>query len=255
MARIDQQPGWVLHRRPWRESSLIIELFSRDHGRVALIARAARSARSPWRGLAEPFAPLSVSWARRGELGTLSGLETSGPRCELSGRSLYCGLYVNELLMRLIERDDPHDGLFDAYERALTGLVDQQEPAALLLRRFELELLTAMGVAPDFNVDALSSKPIRPEGRYHLQPETGLVAVDRPGPAAPATSPPHVFSGHAIQALAAGVSADRQTAREMRELMRVLIDHQLGGRPLASRRLLLSLPRGSSEKPPSGEQS
>ncbi len=239
--RVEQQPGWVLHRRPWRESSLIIELFSRDHGRVALVAKAARAPRSPWRGLTEPFAPLSASWVRRGELGTLTGLDTSGSRRELNGRNLYCGLYVNELLMRLIERDDPHDGLFDAYQQALTGLADGQQPAAMVLRHFELELLTAMGVAPDLSVDASSGEPIRPEGRYHLQPETGLVAVDRDGPA--------VFGGRAIQALAAGDSTDRHSGREMRELMRLLIDHQLGGRPLASRRLLHSLPKPSGEQP------
>ncbi|NBB92426.1 MAG: DNA repair protein RecO [Gammaproteobacteria bacterium] len=228
--RVEQQPGWVVHRRPWRESSLLVECFSRDFGRVALVAKGARAARSSWRGVAEPFLPLNVSWTRRGEMGTVTGLDSRGGRRSLTGRALYCGLYVNELLLRLLERDDPHQAVFGAYETVLSGLAAGDEPAALLLRRFELALLTDMGVAPDLGFDAAGGAPIRADGLYHLEPETGLLPADRSGR--------NVYRGAAVLALEAGRTEDRELAREMRELMRVLIDHQLGGRPLASRRLL-----------------
>lgn len=242
MALSDLQAGWIVHRRPWRESSLLIEFLARDAGRVGLVARGARSARSAWRGLAEPFMPLQASWTRRGELGTLTGLEPAGRQRRLGGRALWCGLYANELLLRLLERDDPHPSLFDAYGELLAGLVAGELAQSLLLRRFELALLTEMGVAPDLGREA-DGRAIESDGLYHLQPETGLVAVDRRGPA--------VFSGAAVQALSAGWTDHRGLAREMREMMRLLIDHQLGGRELKSRRLLA----GASHLSPRGSQS
>ncbi|RFF26404.1 MULTISPECIES: DNA repair protein RecO [unclassified Wenzhouxiangella] len=235
MPRVEEQPGWVVHRRPWRESSLLIEFFAREYGRVGLVAKGARSARSAWRGLAEPFVPLAASWSRRGEMGTLTSLDTTGPRYRLTGRALWCGLYVNELLLRLLERDDPHPRLFDACDVVLSGLASGEVPQSLLLRRFELVLLRDMGVAPDFHSDA-EGTVIEPDGLYHLQPEAGFVPVDRPGGA--------VFSGAAIRALEAGTTDERETAREMRELMRQLIDHHLAGRELASRRLLAGAATG-----------
>ena len=243
MVRVEQQPGWIIHRRPWRESSLLIEFFAREHGRVGLVAKGARSARSAWRGLTEPFTPLVASWSRRGEMGTLTALESNGPRQALSGRALWCGLYVNELLLRLLERDDSHPGVFDACGAVFDGLARGAEPQSLLLRRFERAMLEGMGVAPDFEFDAASGEVISPEGLYHLQPEEGFVPVERPGPG--------VFRGSAARALQSGRTDDRETAREMRELMRLLIDHHLGGRELASRRLL----SGSSTRKTGGNES
>lgn len=230
VSRIEQQPGWVIHRRPWRESSLLVEFFARESGRVGLVARAARSRRSAWRGLVEPFIPLQASWSRRGEMGTLTGLDQAGPAHTLRGRALWCGLYVNELLLRLLERDDPHPEVHDACGRVLAGLADDRQPQSLLLRRFELALLTGMGVAPDFALDAASGEPIEAEGLYHLEPEVGFMAADRPGAG--------VYRGTVVQAAGRGFTSERDIARGMRELMRSLIDHQLDGRPLASRRLL-----------------
>lgn len=237
MTRVEGQTGWVVHRRSWRESSLLLEFFTREFGRIGLVAKGARSARSAWRGLAEPFTPLMASWSRRGEMGTLTALDNAGPRCMLTGRALWCGLYVNELLLRLLERDDPHPEVFDACGVVFEGLSAGDEPQSLLLRRFELALLEGMGVAPDFDRD-VAGQAIVAGGLYHLQPEAGFVAVDRPGAG--------VFSGNAIRAVAAGTARTRETAREMRELMRLLIDHHLAGRQLASRRLLAGAAQGTS---------
>ena len=125
-----------------------MELFSSEHGRVGLVARGARSARSAWRGLGEPFVPLEAEWLRRGELGTLVRLEQAGKRPELVGRSLWCALYANELLLTLTGRDEPLPELFTAYAELLPALAAQREPGDVL-RFFELALLNALGVVPD----------------------------------------------------------------------------------------------------------
>jgi DNA repair protein RecO (recombination protein O) len=236
MTRTAEQAGWVLHRRPWRESSLLIEYFSEEHGRIGLVARGARAARSPWRGLAEPFCPLTASWTRRGEMGTLTGLEPAGPRHTLAGRALWCGLYANELLVKLLARDDPEPALCTAYAELLAEL-SRNESLALAVRAFELKLLEVLGVAPDFECDAESGAPVEADALYHLVPESGFVRAVRAGP--------ELFPGQAILALARGEPVGGETARAGRRLMRALIDHQLGGRPLESRRLFENLSKQS----------
>lgn len=227
-----EQAGWVLHRRPWRESSLLIEFFSFEHGRIGLVARGARSARSPWRGLAEPFCPLTAAWTRRGEMGTLTGLEPTGNRHMLTGRALWCGLYANELIMKLLARDDPEPDVFSAYSELLARL-STGAALALSVRRFEIGLLSALGVAPDFEHDAESGAPVDPGALYHLIPDNGFVPAERPGAGR--------YPGHAILALGRGESASGEAARAGRQLMRQLIDQQLAGRRLESRCLFENL--------------
>ena len=229
MTRIEAQPCWILHRRPWRESSLLIELFSRDHGRLGIVARGARGQRSAWRGLAEPFIPLIASWTRRGEMGTLTALETAGDRRRLAGRTLWCGLYANELLLKLLGRDDVGQAvLFDGYGRLLAGLEEGQS-AAVLLRRFEMELLRAQGVAPDLSIEAGTGVPVEADRLYHLRPETGLTRAE--------AGMNNVFSGRAALVVTGQLEPDRESAREARNLTRLLIDHQLDGQALKTREL------------------
>ncbi|AKS42436.1 DNA repair protein RecO [Wenzhouxiangella marina] len=239
--RVDDQACWVLHRKAWRESSLLVELFTRDHGRIGLVARAARGARSPWRGMVEPFCPLQAAWSRRGELGTLTALEPSSARIPLSGQALWCGLYLNELLLVLLDRDEPMPDLFEAYGRALTCLLDPDRQARAL-RRFECELLASLGVLPDLACNATDGAAIVPEGLYHVLPETGLVPVEREGAA--------VVHGQAALFLAGEIDqADAEIRREARLLTRWLIDHQLGGRSLKTRELL----RGGQRRTTTGD--
>ena len=231
MSRFSSESCWILHRRPWRESSLLIELFSREHGRVGLVARGARGARSAWRGLGEPFQPLTASWVRRGELGSLSELESAGARRVLSGRSLWSALYANELLLKLLGREEPVPQAFFAYEHLLSEL-EQPDALAPALRRFEMSLLAALGVAPDLDFEALGGEPISANGRYRLDPEAGFHPVAAPGR--------QVYSGRAILCLAGDQAGDSALQREMRDITRVLIDHQLGGRSLKTRELFRS---------------
>ncbi len=232
MSTSTEQFGWVLHRRPWRESSLLIEFFSHQQGRVGLVAKGARSARSSWRGLAEPFCPLNANWSRRGEMGTVIELEPAGSRLSLPGRALWCGLYANELILKLLVRDDPAPELFHAYTELLSHLAGNQALAPAV-RRFELTLLGSLGVAPDFEHDAFDGKRIRPDGLYHLDPEAGFIPAEQPGP--------KTYPGDAVLALAAGARDGHGRGSDCRRMMRQLIDHHLAGRRLESRRLFENL--------------
>lgn len=228
MSRVDRAAALVLHRRAWRDSSLILELFCRDQGRVAVVARGARSPRSPLFGLVEPFRPVEASWTRRGELGTLTGLEPAGAPLRLTGRALLCGLYLNELLVRLLPRDDPEPEVFAAYRRTLPLLrtAAQQAPA---LRAFEFELLAAIGVLPDLESCSGSGDPVEPGRRYRVVPASG---VEPSPPGQPG------IDGAVLRALAARAPIPRDALPLVRTLMRELIDHQLDGRPLLTPALL-----------------
>ena len=231
MSRYEASRCWILHRRPWRESSLLIELLSHEHGRVGLVARGLRSQSSPWRGLGEPFNPLRVTWLRRGELGTLTDIEAVGARLALAGRALWCGLYANELVLNLVDRDEPVPALTEAYAELLPRLLSETSQAEAL-RRFELAILRTLGVAPDLEYEALSAQPISPEGYYRLEPETGFLSAD-PGRG--------VYSGRAILGLEARTEAGVEERRQARDILRVLIDHQLNGRVLKTRELFRSM--------------
>lgn len=231
--RVDLGACWILHRRPWRESSLILDALTRDSGRVSLVARGARGPRSPWRGLAEPFRPLKVSFSMRGEMGTLSGIESDGRGPGLTGEALWCGFYINELMVRLLPREDPLPGLFDQYGQSLQAMADPRQRAPAL-RRLEMALLVATGVAPDFRFDVDTGDPIAPEGFYSLADETGARAVVGPGR--------NVFTGRVFLALADGTLEDPGLLRDARQVMRRLLAFHLGDKPLYTRNIMKGEP-------------
>jgi DNA repair protein RecO (recombination protein O) len=220
--RVESERAFVLHRRAWRDTSLIVELFTERFGRIACVARAARSQRSPMFGLAEPFRALEVAWTRRGEMGTLTGIEPLERPHRLSGRALWCGLYANELLLALTPRDDAEPELFGAYGELLPALDDARRQGGAL-RRFELDLLRALGVAPPLDHCAVSGEAVQPELRYSIDPVAGPV---------PAAGGDAGYSGRLLLALAAdrGVPPDEDAAAL--RLMRQLLEHQLDGRRL-----------------------
>src|SRR3954466_2249888 len=163
--RADHEDGFVLHTYPYKETSLIVEVFTGAFGRVALLARGARRPRSAMRGVLLSFHPLRLSWSASAELGTLLSVEWSGGADWsgglLAGRGLMCGFYVNELVLRLLPRDDPHEALFDFYGQSLRALAAGAEQAPVL-RAFEKRLLGELGYAPLLEHD-VSSRPIDPE--------------------------------------------------------------------------------------------
>lgn len=226
--------GWVLHRRPWRESSLLVDLLSESHGRIGLVARGGRSERSIWRGVLEPFSPLSIHFTIKGEMGTVKDVELIGDRYGLSGDALWCGLYVNELLMCLLDREEAMPGLVKSYGDLMDALVNPDDQMCGL-RRFEWSLLEQLGVAPDLHMDATGEQPILGNQLYRLEIDYGFVpAESRVGT---------VVSGDALVWLRGDLpkGLGDEDARAIRQVNRVLLDHQLGGRTLRTREMMRAL--------------
>jgi len=230
--RVDHEPGYVLHTYPYKETSLIVEAFTRRFGRVALLARGARRPRSAMRGVLLSFHPLRLGWSGSADLANLMNAEWAGGTPLLGGRGLMCGFYVNELLLRLLPRDDPHEILFDVYAEALAALATQEVSA--VLRGFEKRLLAELGYAPLLETDA-ASQPIDPERLYSYEPDRG------PMPANGSRSGQLVVKGRTLLDVAAGDSARAETRDEARALMRVLIGERLHGQSLHTRSILMEL--------------
>lgn len=229
--RIDHEPGYVLHTYPYKETSLIVEVFARHHGRAGLLARGARRPRSAMRGLLLAFHPLQLSWSGSGELGTLRGAEWSGGHAAPAGLGLMCAFYLNELLLRLLPREDPHERLFDAYATSVARLAAAQDHEAVL-RSFERRLLEELGYAPMLERDAASGASIDPARRYRYEADRGPVAVnaDQPG-----------WLGQTLLDIAHDDYERNATREEARRLLRELIAQRLGGQPLHTRAILKEL--------------
>jgi DNA repair protein RecO (recombination protein O) len=231
--RADHEEGFVVHTYPYKETSLIVEVFSRHFGRVALLARGARRPRSAMRGVLLSFQALSFSWSASAELGNLRSAEWSGALRPLRGRGLMCGFYLNELLLRLLPREDPHEGLFDAYRDALSGLAAGADIVAIL-RRFEKRMLAELGYAPLLDHDA-ASRPIDPAARYVYEPERGPMLLKN------TVSDHPSVSGQTLLDVAADDYGRAETRDEARALMRALIAQRLHGQVLHTRTVLKDL--------------
>jgi DNA repair protein RecO (recombination protein O) len=228
-ARDRLQQGYVLHRRNYSDTSLLIEAFTADHGRMPLLAKGAKRGRSPSAALLQPFTPLLFAWSGRGEVQTLLRVEPAGRPVALVGDSLYCGFYVNELLMRLLGRQDPHERLFLFYQAVLDELTEGADLNGPL-RRFELRLLAELGYAAELGWESGRDLPVRPDLHYVYSSDQGLL---------PAPSPDieGAVSGTTLLALTKGTALTGTHAREARALMRRLLAPYLGERPLRSRAL------------------
>ena len=238
--RVDHEPGYVLHTYPYKETSLIVEAFTRRFGRVALLARGARRPRSAMRGVLLSFHPLRFSWSGSADLANLRDAEWAGGIPLLGGRGLMCGFYVNELLLRLLPRDDPHENLFDVYAGALAGLAAQDVSA--VLRDFEKRLLAELGYAPLLETDA-ASRPIDPERLYTYEPDRGPVPANGNGQGQRGADRGVnlLVSGRTLLDVAAGDYARAETRDEARALMRALIGERLHGQSLHTRGILMEL--------------
>jgi len=234
--RVEHEPGYVLHTYPYKETSLIVEAFTRHFGRVALLARGARRPRSAMRGVLLSFHPLRLSWSGSAELANLVAAEWAGGIPLLGGRGLMCGFYVNELLLRLLPRDDPHESLFDVYAGALAGLASRE--ASAVLRDFEKRLLAELGYAPLLETDA-ASRPIDPERTYCYEPDRGPVPANGSAPSQRSVNV--MVSGRTLLDVAAGDYARAETRDEARALMRALIGERLHGQSLHTRSILMEL--------------
>lgn len=231
---MDARPAFVLHAYPYRETSLIVEAYVREQGRVPLVARGARRAKSTLRGVLLPFQPLLVSWTGKSELRTLTRAEWRGGYAPLRGQALMCGFYLNELLLKLLPRDDPHEALFEVYERSLGALGAGDEPFALL-RRFEIALLRELGYAVILDRDVDRDEPVARDRSYVYIVERGPVSDD----SAPGNGVE--LSGQTLIDMQSGSFTSAATQQESKALMRALINHHLGNQVLHTRQLLRDL--------------
>jgi len=228
--RLDQQPAYVLHARPYRETSLLLECLTRDHGRLGVVARGVRGERAKLRrAQLEPFQPLSLDLLLRGEMATLTGAETVGMPLRLGGDHGLAGLYLNELVVRLTARQDALPALFDAYARTLARLA-AGEPAGWTLRRFERDLLEAIGYGLQLRSEAGGEEVLQAQAHYRYDVEQGAVRC--------AAGAARAVRGGDLLALAEDRMPDPAGAAALRRLMREVIRYHLGGGELRAWRML-----------------
>jgi DNA repair protein RecO (recombination protein O) len=231
--KVAGQPAFVLHSYPYKETSLIIDLFTRDFGRVALIAKGAKRPHSQLRGVLQTFQPLSSAWVGKSELRTLTDAEWVGGMLPLEKTALLCGFYLNELLVKLLARDDAHPALFDHYVSTLNHLA-HNEPPTIVLRKFERALLKETGVAADLTRCTDTRRTVLADGMYVVDPERG------PRPQRAADAWPCV-SGKTLLDMESEDYQDAATQTQSKQLMRFLLAYHLGGAPLNTRQILIDL--------------
>ena len=248
--RHEEDTAFVLHTYPYSETSLIAEVLTRNHGRLGLLAKGAKRPRSVLRGVLLAFQPLLITWFGKGELRTLGRAEWREALPQLTGTGLMCGFYLNELILKLTRRDDPHEALFDFYLETVvqlrngalgnnkkpseSGAKSEASQYGPLLRRFELRLLKELGYAVALDHDVESGKSIIPSRRYEYAIERGPVAAQP-------DSDRFQLHGQTLLDMAREDYTDPGTLQEAKHLMRHLINHYLGGQPLHTRQFIRDL--------------
>ena len=225
------EPAYILHYRPYRDTSLLIDFFTQEHGILSAVSRGVRSAKSPLKGLLQPFIPLLISFSWKRELAVLTQAEMENTNHFLRGKYLFSGFYLNELLIKLLQRHDPHPELFHYYREALTEL-SAQKSIEIPLRRFEKRLLIELGYGLNLNTDAVTHEKIMPEWFYQFLPQKGFTVdfqVNLPTTAR--------FSGKTLMALAEENFDDTMLFSEMKQLLRSSLRDLLGDKILKSRDL------------------
>ncbi|CDG18507.1 DNA repair protein RecO [Xenorhabdus doucetiae] len=235
------QRAFVLHGRPYSETSLLLDFFTENEGRVRVLAKGARSRRSNLKGCLQPFTPLLIRWSGRGEIKTLRDAEPISLALPLTGSVLYSGLYVNELLSRVLEQGTAYPALFFDYLQCLQSLAASEYTPESALRRFELALLTNMGYGVDYLHCAGSGEPVADTMTYRYREEKGFIAslvVDH-----------FSFTGYELKALATGEFPDPATLKAAKRFTRIALKPYLGGKPLKSRELFRQFVRKKTDHP------
>jgi DNA repair protein RecO (recombination protein O) len=230
--RCENQAVYVLHTYPFKETSLVVELFSRQFGRIAAVAKGARRPRSAMRGMLQSFQMLAAVWSGKNELKTLHSLDWSAGLTMLNGEALMCGFYINELLLRLLPREDAHENLFQHYEEALQKLANESD-LATTLRQFELKLLQELGYAVPLLKDE-NENIIVSSQHYRYEAEYGACELK-------STKNGVQLHGKTLLDMAKNDYSDTQTQTQSKQLMRYLLAHYLGDKPLHTRQLLIDL--------------
>lgn len=230
--RVDQELGYILHARAYRETSQLLEVFTPEHGRIGLMAKGSRRPKSPMRGIFSPFQPVRLSWSGRGDLPVVRDAEMAGYAKAPAGEMLMAGFYVNELIMKLLQRNDPHPHLFAHYASLISELAGG-DSAEKSLRAFELELLREIGYALNLSEDAVTQEPLAPGQLYEFRVEQGAVAIE----SATATHNELCFTGRELLAIEALDLENRQQLHAAKRLLRYVLNYHLGGKALETRRI------------------
>lgn len=229
--QVQLQPAFVLHTRPYRDTSLLVDALTRDYGRFTLVARGQRQSRQKARRPLQPFTALLMSWQGKSDLKTLTAAEIDTTTAFLSGSYLYSGLYANELLMRLLPQGDASGEIFLAYRQLLRCLANRDE-LETVLRSFEFRLLEEMGYGLDLNSEANSGAPLAADKVYQYVSDSGFLEVDKNSPQAASA-----FHGKDLLAIACADYSQKETQRTAKRLARMALAPHLGNKPLKSREL------------------
>ncbi len=228
--RINLQSAFILHRRAYRETSLLLDVLTESYGRISLIARGVRSQRSKLRSLLQPFVPLLVSWQGNSDLMLLNSVESNGAAFQLRGDCLFSGFYLNELLVRVLQKQDPHPQLYTIYHHTLLEL-QGTEFVQQALRLFEKKLLEELGYGLQLSRDFVTHYAILPERFYQFFPEQGFKQVDTDA------GDKMQFKGKSLLAFASEQLKDEESLRDAKRLMRIALTALLGVDSLHSRKL------------------
>lgn len=228
--RVVQQPTFVLHTRPFRDTSLLVDLWTRDYGRIGGVARGARAQKSRYRGYLRPFVPMLVGWSGRSELVSFNQIEADGSPMLLEGRALLAGMYLNELLVRLLHQHDPHTGLFDHYRLTLSAL-NERGDIEPILRRFEKALLIELGFGFSWTQASDTFAPIVSSQWYHFEPDLGFCEQSTSSTAQPLLSGAHLLS------IAENDFSTPEILRAAKHIMRRAMQVRLGSRVIKTREL------------------
>ncbi len=232
--RVDLEAAFVLHTRNFTDSRVLVELLCSDHGRISAVARSGR--KGGRFGLLRPFQPVLVSWQGKSDLKSLVHTESAGPGISLKSNSLYCGIYLNELLVRVLAVADPQPVLFLAYQKALEQLA-WDEDMETVLRGFELDLLTELGYGVPLDVDAGSGESIDANSDYVYTAANGFTVLPPGVPAPGPGNADHRFRGEAILAIGRRNFTEAGVRSAAKRLCRLALEPLLGGKPLKSREL------------------
>lgn len=227
------QRGFVLHRREYSESSLLVDFFTENHGRITLLAKGARRARSPWKALLQPFTPLLLQWSGKSDLKTLIKAEPASLTLPMSTLSLYSGFYVNEVLVRVLENHTAYPDLFQHYLHCVTQLASQPEQIEPALRTFEFRVLKALGYGVDFANCAATGQPIDPQMLYQFYENQGFIAS--------LLQNNNSFLGKDLLAFEQLDFSEKSTQQAAKRFTRIALKPYLGSAPLKSRELFQSI--------------
>ena len=228
--RVTLIPSFILHHRPYKETSMLLELFSRDYGRVSLVAKGVRRSKKRAAALYQLYRSLNISWSGRGSLATLTDIEANGPGFALQGEAMMAAFYINELLMRLLHQHEAHPQLYNAYTMALTRL-EHGESQLFALRYFEKQLLDALGYGLVLDHDLVSGEPIDAERDYYYSIDQG------PSSSKPVSTDFVTVAGSTLLALDREELDEESKLEGIKQLMRLTLRGYLGDKPLASREL------------------